>query len=140
QAVCELHDQNAVGHHNSDHHDDAHERHHVQRSASKQKREEDSHYSSGNCQENEQGVEERPELSDQDKIEQNKRKQQAQPETSERRFHSPDHSANIHSNPLRKLSFLHDVAYRRGYTAKVLGGRTHIHVEDALDLVVIDLR
>src|SRR5579863_1924260 len=134
----EVDDQNAVRACDSDQHQYTHEGHHVQR-RSRQK--EDYHNSGethGDRQHDQYGVYERPELRDQNEIEQKKRQAEADPKTAERLLHAEYHAPKIHPHIRRMRNRVDDVLNRGCYFTQVFALRRHINLCRALYVVLVD--
>src|SRR5580658_4073917 len=136
----EVHDENTVGIGDADQHQHTHQRHHVQGGVGQRQNDQHADETHGNRQHNQKGVDERTELSDQNQNQQDERYAEAVGKTGERLIHAIHHAAEVHADiggELRLHDGLLDLARQ---LAQILTLGSDIDVDDALDLIVIDLR
>src|SRR5579871_899379 len=137
--VREVDDQNAVRVGDSDQHQHAHQRHDIQGGMGKRQNDEHADEAHGNREHDEQRIDKRSELGDQNQKEEDERNPEADGETLKGGVHALNHAAQIDSDVRRQASIANGALDRAGELPEILAGWSHIDVHDALDLVVVDL-
>ena len=93
----------------------------------------------GDREHDQDGVDERSELGDQDEIEQDERQNKPNAETAERFLHADDHASQIDAHVGGMGRVGDNVAHLCGDPAEVFAFRRYIDIRRALDLIVVEL-
>ena len=110
KVVSEIDNQNAVRVGDTDQHQHPHQRHNVQCAVGERQDDQHADKPHGNCQHDQEGINERFELRRQDQEQQEKRNQEPEGKALKGSLHALDHPAQIHTHVGRNLLLRENIA------------------------------